>query len=870
MKGIKGILVAFCVSLSIMIAIGYYTYITTRDYERSLSWVDHTQQIIAQTRILLLDVQDIESAARGFVITGKEKSLKRYEVGLKNIDHNYLDLKHLIRNNPNQLVLLDTIYKTVQLKIGFMKKVVSVRQQRGHLFAQELVSTEVGEDLMIKVKALSYKFISNEDKLLLERRIASRQHFSYVVAMIIVSIFLILAIVMITLYSFIKDYNRRILSEKQLKESESRLQKFADSLPIGVYIVNPDGMPVYANGKFKEILGKGMIKDLSPEDFPDVFRLYIAGTEDLFPADQRPLNRVLRGEKDICVENMEVLKGGIRVPLRINATSVTNAEGKIDYAIAVFEDITDIKAAEHALIQAKKAADESVIIKETFLANMSHEIRTPMNAIMGFTDLLLKKDLQVKDRDYVQIIKTSGENLLRIINDILDVSKINSGMMSFEEHPISIREIFTSLNVMLAQRAKEKKLKLSFEHTNDIPQILLGDPTRLTQIILNLVGNAIKFTKEGGVDVFAKVLEEDEKTCRIEFSVKDTGIGIAPEKLQHIFERFTQAESSITRTYGGTGLGLNIAKLLAELQGGGMTVESIAGMGSVFTVTLPFKKADKTVIFSKPKHAEFNIRELSRFKILIVEDNPINIKFVSSLLSENKISADIAENGQLAVEKLKENDYDIVIMDIEMPEMNGYEATAAIRNELKLDIPIIAMTANAMVGEKEKCLHLGMNDYISKPIAADILFEKMFDALKIGKEKITIPDHKIINLDFLVESMGGNHEVISDIIDMFIKQVPVDLIILNEAVDKSDFLTIKQFSHRMKSTVSVMGISVIEKILREMEDLGASESGIEEIKSLALQLNRIFQTAVAEAELEKLNYVDLEQLNTQTTPQVII
>ena len=217
---------------------------------------------------------------------------------------------------------------------------------------------------------------------------------------------------------------------------------------------------------------------------------------------------------------------------------------------------------------AKQLAEESVILKEAFLANMSHEIRTPMNAIIGFTDLLLRKELPSQEPDYVQTIKRSGENLLRIINDILDVSKIDSGVMEFEEHPISIREVFNSLNIMLAQKAKDKKLELEFGFDANVPDTVLGDPTRLTQIILNLVGNAIKFTKAGGVYVFAKLLKEVRGLYQIEFSIKDTGIGIPSDKLQSVFERFSQAETHTTRNYGGTGLGLSIARQLVTLQGG--------------------------------------------------------------------------------------------------------------------------------------------------------------------------------------------------------------------------------------------------------------------------------------------------------------
>jgi len=377
--------------------------------------------------------------------------------------------------------------------------------------------------------------------------------------------------------------------------------------------------------------------------------------------------------------------------------------------------------------QATQKAEESNKLKEAFLSNMSHEIRTPMNAIMGFSDLLFKKKLGEKEKEYVKIIKSAGENLLTIINDILDISKIEAGMVTFEQHPFSIKEIFKSLNVLLMEKAKEKKLELSFNYDESIPDVLLGDNIRLTQIIVNLVDNAIKFTKEGSVHVYAKVLKNENENTLMEFSINDTGIGIPKDKLEFIFERFRQAETHTTRKYGGTGLGLSIAKQLVQLQGGTLSVKSKINEGSEFSFFISYKKSLQTQVLSDVIEKKYNIENLSKIKILLVEDNQLNVLLISSLFSENNLKIQVAENGSDCIEKLKETKFDIILMDMEMPVMNGYEAASIIRNNMKNNIPIIAMTAHAMTGEKEKCLSLGMNDYISKPIDANLLFEKMYN-----------------------------------------------------------------------------------------------------------------------------------------------
>ncbi|HBX49607.1 MAG TPA: hypothetical protein DEH02_00900 [Bacteroidales bacterium] len=422
-----------------------------------------------------------------------------------------------------------------------------------------------------------------------------------------------------------------------------------------------------------------------------------------------------------------------------NGSVYKNGDGVVQGVVVVARDITKQKLFENELIDAKsnaeqatKKAEASTKLKDAFLANMSHEIRTPMNAIMGFSDILYEREMGVENKEYLRIIKSAGENLLTIINDILDISKIEAGMMTFEATNFSIKETFKSLFVLMMEKTKEKHIELSLNCDEDVPDVLLGDHTRLTQIIINLTSNAIKFTKngenrKGSVSVRAKVLKKENENTFIEFTVTDNGIGIPADKLESIFERFQQAESHTTRLYGGTGLGLSIAKQLVDLQGGCMTVKSELKVGSEFTFSIPYQKSVMTQIESDEVEKKYDMNELSKLNILMAEDNQLNVKLILCLFSENNLKVKVAENGIVAIEMLKENDFDIVLMDMEMPVMNGYETATFIRKELKCEIPIIAMTAHAMAGERDKCLSLGMNDYISKPINSILLFEKIYD-----------------------------------------------------------------------------------------------------------------------------------------------
>ncbi|MES2514820.1 MAG: CHASE3 domain-containing protein [Bacteroidota bacterium] len=838
-------------SILILILIGIFAFKNINDYKGASDWVHHTQKVISQVERVLLDVQDIETEQRLYVITGEEKYLEYYDQGLKNVRNDYLATKKLIADNPKQLSLLNSIYAKISLRIEFSKRAVDLRRTDGFEAAKKLVSTGRGENLMKAIRLLVENFIYREETLLIQRLEVANKDFSTVTRIILSSITLAIVFVLIALYLFIHDYNKRIASEKKVIDSEVRIKKMLDSLPVGVFIVDNKGKSYYSNSKSRQILGKGIMPGANANELPDVYRAYQAGTNSLYPTNKQPILQALKGNNVLGLEDIEIERDGRRVPLRISSTYITDSEEKIEYAISVFEDITDVKENEKKLVLAKKLAEEAVILKETFLANMSHEIRTPMNAILGFTDLLLRKNLPDQEKDYVKTIKTSGENLLRIINDILDVSKIDSGMMTFEKHPISIKEIFCSLNILLSNKALEKKLNLSFECEDKLNFTVLGDPTRLTQIIVNIVGNAIKFTKKGGVEVLAKVKQETTENYEIEFSVKDTGIGIADDKLQFIFERFRQAEVHTTRNYGGTGLGLSIAKQLIELQGGSLDIKSAEGLGSVFSFVLPFQKTNEIYRVDANHHALIDADQFQHLNILLIEDNPVNIKFIESLFLQYQIKINVAENGRIGVEKVEAGKYDLILMDIEMPEMNGYDATKYIREELKSNVPIIAMTAHAMSGEKEKCLQLGMNDYISKPINTELLFEKILTSTSSIKKAIPSQNDSLINLEFLSKAVLGNKETMISIIDIFLEQIPEDLLEINAAVVKSDFATIKKRAHRMKSSASILGIDRLTMVLEELEILGQKAQDIGRIAILNNQLIELCTKSIQEAQDKK-------------------
>ncbi|WP_028785979.1 ATP-binding protein [Terrimonas ferruginea] len=466
-----------------------------------------------------------------------------------------------------------------------------------------------------------------------------------------------------------------------------------------------------------------------------------------------------------------------------------------------------------ALNISEKQVLESARIKENFLANMSHEIRTPMHAILGFTNLLQRRQLDNTSKEYVQTIQKSSENLLSLINDILDLSKIEAGMMRIESVPFSIRGLLHSVTVMLRSRAAEKGIGLEARVAPGVPDTLEGDASRLTQILVNLIGNAIKFTQQGKVTVHIEEGLRNGDVLQTRILVKDTGIGIAAAKQAAIFDRFRQAEDNVTRQYGGTGLGLSIVQELVSLQNGQLLLESEPGKGSLFTVILPYHIA-KDQPAGATEESNTSI-DLGYIKLLVAEDNPVNQQLIRHLFHEWNISFDLVGNGLLAIEKLKQEAYDLVLMDIQMPEMDGYTAARHIRDVLHLSTPVIAMTAHAFAGEREKCLSFGMNEYIAKPIREEQLKDLLikFTGAPVSDRRPTSfneprPSYQHIDLTYMKEVSGGDKEYEQTVTAQFIEAIPEDLANLQQSWQHGDHASVKRIAHNMKTTVSIMGLDI--------------------------------------------------------------
>ncbi len=542
-----------------------------------------------------------------------------------------------------------------------------------------------------------------------------------------------------TLESRVKERTRELQVAKEelersrdaLLESQRRLADIIEFLPDATLVIDQEGKVIAWNRALQEIsgisdaalLGHGNYEHglvLYGERRPILLDLVLCGDPGV---ESRYVEPQRRGDVLSAQSFVPRLRGGAGAWVAAKAAVLRNSKGGIAGAIEIFRDVTEEKLAAEALKTAKEAAEQASQAKSAFLATMSHEIRTPMNGVLGMTNLLLDTPLTEKQRSFVNTIRSSGDALLAIINDILDFSKIEAGRMDLESHPFDLRRLVENVVHLVTPRAEEKGLRISSLVDGDVPRIVAGDSVRLRQVLLNLIGNAIKFTQRGEVTVSAGVSKEEAGLKpRLLFAVKDTGIGIPADRQDKLFQSFSQVDSSTARRFGGTGLGLAISKRLISLMGGRIWVESEPSSGSTFWFTASLPAAEGAAITSvepPSAKAEFvaGLGERNPLRILLAEDNEVNQQLALLVLERLGYQADVAKNGVEAIEALERRPYDLVLMDVQMPGMDGLTATRRLRAELPASRQprIIAMTANAMASDREECHAAGMDGFISKP-----------------------------------------------------------------------------------------------------------------------------------------------------------
>ena len=815
--------------LALIFGSQYFTYRNVSDLSLNNERLNITIGVMNQTANFGLVTKDFQSNMRGFLITENNQLLA----------DNY--------DKKVQLVgISDTLFNLVKADEGQTQRVRDLLQISGDIVAytQDIVTIyrtngpdsafskmKKGEGIRLNaVLNNKIKEIERHENINLNRRrqLVASTHQKSVFFIFITS----LVGFLLTLLAFIflnRDKRKQNLLQKEINEKERLLNQYLEAIPDGVMVINAQKQIVFLNQSGREILG---IKGRKPETlFEELEQLKLLDPKNYharFTVDSLPIAKGLAGEKRIG-NKIDLVKENNIYHLETNVQPVIGMDGKITNAITVFRDITERATYEAMLEEARTLAEKSVRVKDIFLSNVSHEIRTPLNAITGFTNLLVGEITNPKAIEYLGYIQYANKNLLELINDILDFSKIEAGQVHLEKAPVAISEFVFSISAIMKQKATEKGISYKAILSRNLPEFVEADKLRLTQILLNVCGNAIKFTEKGSVELSVMPVGEMLNGVQIiRFEVKDTGIGIAKDKLDDVFNRFVQATESTTRIFGGTGLGLSIVKSLVELFGGTLSLQSEVGKGTVFTMEFPMKIAQEGL----PENSREDLSELngsvSSLNILAAEDNLLNQKLLSAIFERLKIPLTIVNNGLEALHMLEKGGFDIVLMDIQMPVMDGYTAIKEIRRSISKTIPIITMTAHAMVGEKEECLSMGANSYISKPFKESELLHTI--ALLGNKQNNhnSQPNQNqfhtqnsmtdtILNLEYLAEITGGDRELRSELIGMFENDSQIQLTAIRNASASGDLEQMRQCIHKFRSSLFSVGLLATANQYKELE-----------------------------------------------------
>lgn len=578
-----------------------------------------------------------------------------------------------------------------------------------------------------------------------------------------------------------------------------------------IFIVSYEGLILYCNHSIRElgykesnIINKNFFDFIEPGVLPNFKIEFQKSTKRRFSE---------------AIEFQFKCKDNSYKFFEFNSINLKQKDG-LEGLILDCRDISQRKKDAEELLRAQKT-------KELFLANISHEIRTPINGIAGMADLLSQNPSADDQGLYLKAIKTAAENLKVIINDILDLASIESGKLKFEKINFLLDETIHALVDTFRLQSFEKGILLEYKIDSNIPAILIGDPVRLNQILINLISNALKFTHHGSIKISVTIDHIKDKDYYIKFEIRDTGIGIPKSKLKTIFESFSQADASVTRKYGGTGLGLTIVRQLVQLQHGSIKVTSEENEGSTFTVIIPYKAGVKNQLTIKGKNTKNNALQLKNASILLVEDNDINRLYAGSILKMWGCPFDTAENGEVAIEKFKNSHFDLILMDIQMPVMDGFETTKAIRqwNSEKSKIPIVALTANATQKDVEKCISLGMNDCLTKPFTQEDLLKVLDKYLGnkfnvIGSEKINPRKSSSEKVDFsyLEKVSGNNKEFIKEIAEAFLKSIPTSIQELDKYSEYENWPDVARVAHKIKPSITLLGVHNLKDKIVQLED----------------------------------------------------
>lgn len=732
---IRNMLGGSIAALTILVGITVYGFLKQGQVKETSDWVVHTQIVISEFQELEAHLHEAVTAQRGFVITQQPKYEALYLERYGQVNKLLLSLKKITRDNEFQQDELEVLNSHLTDLRLFYGTTFDLIKDGSHKKAVDLVKSGRGQEIIDHIKKTIRNMVSHEEELL-SKRLDQNEHIhklSYTT--VVASSALAITFIIIILLLMYREFNRRVLVQHKLAQASQLQEAVLKATPFALITINNSAQITLFNPaaeklflyKESEVLGKNPGIWHIPSEIAD----YALELSTRFNT-RIPVNEAMTylSERNIIESRVfNVLKkDGSQIKISLTLSPLRDENGEIYGHIGMSYDITKQLEYEETIIKSREQALAGTRAKSEFLANMSHEIRTPMNAIMGMAELLLEADLNDEQRKYVEIFQRAGDSLLNIINDILDLSKIEAGHFELDRVPFKLTNVIQKSIEIIALKAHQKNLELAVDLHDELNDSFIGDPNRIRQILLNLLGNSVKFTKQGEIvlKIRGKVLPGKRQEIRIE--VQDTGIGMSSENVKHLFERFAQADSSITKEFGGTGLGLNITKRLTELMGGDVQVQSTHGMGSKFTVTLNLE------VDESPSQEVVTV-DLKNTKALVVDDTRINRLIIRKILEHLGATVYEAEDGNAGLalvheHKLMNKPFEMIMLDSRMPGMDGFSVAEKVQNSDELKGPIMMMlTSDNRPGDLLRSRQLGLKSYLVKPILKIELIEAISRAL---------------------------------------------------------------------------------------------------------------------------------------------